>query len=61
MVNLSEGDAAKIENALEKGATALQQSDPDLAGELTAAREIITELLDAAEKPAEGGQKPPFA
>ena len=62
MVNLSESEAAKVENALEKGAAALEQSNPDLAAELTSAREIITKLLDeeTGEAPA-GEKKPPFA
>lgn len=62
MVNLSESEAAKVENALEKGAAALEQSNPDLAAELTSAREIITKLLDeeTGEKP-EAGEKKPFA
>jgi hypothetical protein len=62
MVNLSESEAAKVENALEKGAAALEQSNPDLAAELTSAREIITKLLDqeTGEGAKEGGPAPPF-
>ena len=61
MVTLSESDAAKVENALEKGAAALEESNPDLAAELTTARELITKLLD--EETGEGakeGAAPPF-
>ena len=64
MVTLSESDAAKVENALEKGAAALEESNPDLAAELTSARELITKLLDeeTGEGAAKegGGAAPPF-
>ena len=56
MVELSENNAVKIENALQKGADALEATNAELAAELLAVREIITKLLDAVE--GEGGEKP---
>ena len=64
MVNLSENDAVKVENALQKGADALEATNAELAAELLSVREIITKLLDAVEgegeKP-EGAPANPFA
>jgi hypothetical protein len=63
MVELSESEAVKVENALQKGADALEATNAELAAELLSVREIITKVLDevegAAKKP-EGGQAPPF-
>jgi hypothetical protein len=53
MVELSENNAVKIENALQKGADALEATNAELAAELLSVREIITKLLDAVE----GGEK----